>query len=89
MRNGAAPGTITIGAFSFTNGSSTYAVTLGKDGTLVGTKDGQAWKTWQLSVASSPASTDTGAAAALQTFTALNAQNAAGEKPLSHLYVST
>lgn len=88
VKNGAAPGAISIGAFSFTNGGSTYAVTPGKVGTLVGTRDGQAWKTWQLSATSSPASTDTGATAALQTLTAFNAQDAAGEKLLSLLNVS-
>jgi hypothetical protein len=48
VKNGAAPGTISVGAFSFTNGGSTYSVTPGANGTLIGTKDGQAWKTWQL-----------------------------------------
>ncbi len=42
VKNGAAPGTISVGAFSFINGGSTYTVTSGKDGMLVGTKDGQA-----------------------------------------------
>lgn len=71
VKKGAAPGTISVGAFSFTNGGSTYAVTPGKDGTLVGTKDGQAWKTWQ----SNSATPNAGTTAALQVLTSLNAQN--------------
>jgi hypothetical protein len=72
VKNGATPGTITVGAFSFTNGGSTYTITPGKDGTLIGTKDGQAWKTWQLTDPTSTTSTDNGATAALQTLTSLN-----------------
>jgi hypothetical protein len=74
VRNGATPGTITVGAFSFTNSGSTYTITPGKDGTLIGTKDGQAWNTWQLTDPTSTASTDNGATAALQTLTSLNTQ---------------
>jgi hypothetical protein len=48
IQNGAAPGTTSVGAFSFTSGGSIYSVTPGANGTLVGTKDGQARKTWQL-----------------------------------------
>jgi hypothetical protein len=43
-----APGSLLIGSFSFQLGGSTYAMTPDKDGNLVGTKDGQAWKTWQV-----------------------------------------
>jgi hypothetical protein len=40
---------ITVAAFSFQSGGSTYAVTPSADGSLIGTKDGKAWNTWQLS----------------------------------------
>ncbi len=49
VNSGAAPGAIGVGAFTFTNGGSTYAVAPGANQSLVGTKDGQEWKTWQLS----------------------------------------
>jgi hypothetical protein len=80
VQNGAGPGTITVAAFSFTGGGATYSVAPGANGTLVGTKDGQAWKTWQLIPTGTPgnlpsaANTDSGAATALQTLTSLNAQ---------------
>jgi hypothetical protein len=45
VQNGAAPGVITVAPFSFTSGGATYSITPGADGTLVGTKDGQAWQT--------------------------------------------
>ena len=88
VQNGAAPGTITVGAFSFTNGGSTYSVTPGANGTLVGTKDGQPWTTWQLIPTDTPgnpgaaANTDSGAAAALQVLTSFNAQSARMQSPL-------
>lgn len=44
---GIAPGTVLVRSFSFTEGGSTYAVTAREDGTLVGTRDGQAWKSWK------------------------------------------
>ena len=81
VKNGAAPGTISVGAFSFTNGGSTYTVTPGKGGTLVGTKDGQAWETWQLDQSGATAG-DAGAAAALKTLAALNEASGTGGKPL-------
>jgi hypothetical protein len=80
VQNGAAPGTITVGAFSFANGGSTYSVTPGANGTLVGTKDGQPWTTWQIIPTDTPgnlpgtADTDSGAATALQALTSLNAR---------------
>jgi hypothetical protein len=80
VQNGAAPGTITVAAFSFTNGGATYSVAPGANGTLVGTRDGQAWQTWQLIPTGTPgnlpsaANTDSGAATAPQTLTSLNAQ---------------
>ena len=88
IKNGTAPGTISVGAFSFTSKGSVYAVTSGKDGTLVGTKDGQAWKTWQLTSQSSATSADAGATAALQALTSLNTQKAPAVKPPTGLNVS-
>jgi len=86
VKNGAAPGTISVGAFSFTNGGSTYSVTPGANGTLIGTKDGQAWKTWQLT---DPAASGTGAATALQALTSLSTQQKpSADKPLSGIDVS-
>lgn len=72
---GAASGTITVGAFSFTSGGSSYAITSGKNGTLIGTKDGQAWKTWERDSSTSPVYVESGATVALQALTALNAQH--------------
>ena len=40
IKSGASAGTIGIGAFSFTHDGSTYAVTLGAEGSISGTKDG-------------------------------------------------
>lgn len=88
-KNGATPGTISVGAFSFTSGGSTYAVAPGANGTLIGTKDGQAWKTWQLTIPADAAGSGTGATAALQTLTSLNAkQEASADEPLSRIDVS-
>ncbi len=47
-RGDAVPSLLSVNNFSFKADGSTYAVTAGKDGALVGTKDGQAWKTWQI-----------------------------------------
>jgi hypothetical protein len=88
-KTGAAPGTISVGAFSFTHGGATYAVTPGADGTLIGTKDGQAWKTWQPTSPADAVSSGTGAAAALQTPTPLTAeQKASADKPPAGIDVS-
>ncbi len=83
VQSGAAPGTITVAAFSFTSGGSTYSVAPGANGMLIGTKDGQAWKAWLLVPTDdtpgnlpSTADTDSGAATALQALTSLNAQSA-------------
>lgn len=40
-------GVISVGAFNFTDGVSSYTVRPDPNGTLVGTKDGQAWLTMQ------------------------------------------
>lgn len=74
VANGATPGTITVGAFSFTDGGSTYSITPGKDGTLIGTKDGAAWQTWQLTGPGNAPVADSGAAAALATLNAIGGQ---------------
>ena len=87
VKTGAAPGAISLGAFTFTNGGSTYGVTPGSDNRLIGTKDGQEWKTWQLA---SPADVaNSGAGAAAEPLAPLNAQHKApGEEPLSGIDVS-
>jgi hypothetical protein len=93
VQNGAAPGTITVAAFSFTSGGSTYSVTPGANGTLVGTKDGQAWQTWQLIPTGAPGNpgntttSDSGAATALQTLASLNAQAASTGQQSSPLNI--
>jgi hypothetical protein len=89
VKNGTAPGTISIGAFSFTSGGSTYAVAPGANGTLIGTKDGQALKTWQLTNPADTTGSGTGAAAALQTLTSLNTQyERSGDTPMSGIDLS-
>jgi hypothetical protein len=87
-KNGAAPGTISVSAFTFTNAGSTYTVTHGNNGTLVGTKDGQAWQTWQLTTPYSATSADHGANAALQTLAAVNAKAVPDSKLPSGVDVS-
>ena len=44
----AVPSILTVGAFSFSSGGSTFEVKPDENGNLIGTKDGQAWNTWQL-----------------------------------------
>lgn len=61
--SGLAKHSVLVDSFSFEAGGSTYAVAPGGDGTLVGTRDGQAWKTWRIT----PARIDAEAAAALAT----------------------
>jgi hypothetical protein len=81
VANGAASQAMTVAAFNFTSGGSPYSVAPGANGTLVGTKDGQAWQTWQLSYSgiegntASTISADKGATTVLQTLTSLNAQS--------------
>jgi hypothetical protein len=89
VKNGTAPGTISVGVFSFSSGGSTYAVAPGANGMLIGTKDGQAWKTWQLTNPADTAGSGTGAGAALQTLTSLNAQRErSGDTPMSGIDLS-
>ena len=61
---GQAPGTLKVKSFTFTSGGSSYAVTAKEDGTLVGTRDGEAWKTWKTIPHATRAATDAGAALA-------------------------
>jgi hypothetical protein len=89
IKNGAAPGTISVAAFSFTNGGSTYAVAPGANGTLVGTKDGEYWNTWQLTTPADAVSSGTAAATALQTLTSLTTeQKASADKSVAGIDVS-
>ena len=75
--SGVAPGSLLVDGFSFESGGSTYTVTPGEDGTLVGTRDGQAWKTWRIT----PARADGGAAVALSTLQALVFGHKSGTTP--------
>ena len=60
--------TTTVNAFTFSDGGSTYSVTPSPDGTLIGTKDGQVWDTWQLNNQNpAPSADSAGANVALQT----------------------
>jgi hypothetical protein len=81
VSKGAAPGTITVSAFSFTSSGSTYSVTPGENGTLIGTRNGQPWQTWQLMPTGVPGnlpdSADPAAATALRILTSLNTQKTA------------
>jgi hypothetical protein len=89
VKNGAAPGAFGVAAFSFISGGSTYAVAPGANGTLVGTKDGAYWNTWQLTSPADAVGTGTAAATALKTLTSLTAQqNASADKPVSEIDVS-
>jgi len=63
---GQAPGTLKVKDFTFKSGGSSYAVTAQDDGTLVGTRDGEAWKTWK-TIPSQATRTTTDAGAALAT----------------------
>ena len=65
---------LSVGAFRFTNGGSTYTVTPGKNGTLQGTKDGQYWQSWQVSDPNQANAATSDAAAALKTLTTLSGQ---------------
>ncbi|TPG53667.1 hypothetical protein EAH89_15800 [Roseomonas nepalensis] len=62
---GQAPGTLKVASFAFKSGGSSYAVTAKEDGTLVGTRDGEAWKTWKtIPSHAARAASDAGAALA-------------------------
>jgi len=72
--NGADPATLSVANFSFTNAGSTYSITSGANNTLAGTKDGQAWQTWDLLPSSS---VNTDAAASSSSSVALDVLNSA------------
>jgi hypothetical protein len=89
VKNGAAPGTSGVGAFTFTHGGSAYAVMPGPDGTLVGTKDGHPWKTWHATRPVDAAGAGMGETAASQTLASHTAeQEALDDKPLAGIDVS-
>ncbi|TPG53668.1 hypothetical protein EAH89_15810 [Roseomonas nepalensis] len=63
--------------FTFKAGGSSYAVTAKEDGTLVGTRDGEAWKTWK-TIPSHAARAASDAGAALATLQGILSQSGAG-----------
>lgn len=63
-------GGFAVGEFSFTDAGSTYTVKQWTDGRMVGLKDGQGWKTWQVEPPASSMGGHTGTAVALATLTA-------------------
>lgn len=77
LHGDAVPGLLSVNNFSFKTDGSTYAVTAGKDGTLVGTKDGQAWKTWQITP-NHAGKVNEGAQTALSTLQGLLSQSKPG-----------
>jgi hypothetical protein len=88
-RNGASPAAISVGAFSFTHGGSTYTVTPEADDRLIGTKDGQAWKSWQRGSAADAAGSATGTEANSPAHAPLIAeQKASADEALSGIDVS-
>jgi hypothetical protein len=74
VKSGTARRVISVGAFTFTNGGSTYAVTHGADDRLIGTKDGQEWKTWQVTGAADVLEAGPRAADTLHPVTSLTAE---------------
>lgn len=81
------PSPITVGDFSFSSAGSIYSITNGKDGTLIGMKDGQPWKIWETTDPYSTKEINKGVSVALDTLISLNTQKA-GAKPISALNVS-
>ncbi len=78
-----------IGAFSFTHGGSTYAIVPVADDLLIGTRDGEAWKTWQRANPGDAADAAVATAAGLQALPPLAAeQEMPGDEPLSGIDVS-
>lgn len=77
----AVPSLLSVNNFSFKSDGSTYAVSAGKDGTLVGTKNGQAWKTWQITP-SHAGKVNEGAQTALSTLQGLLSQSKPGSSSL-------
>ncbi len=58
-------GSFAVSDFSFTDAGSTYTIKRETDGRMVGLKDGQGWKTWQVEPPASSIGSGTGAATAL------------------------
>jgi hypothetical protein len=79
-----------IGAFTFTHGGSTYAIVPVADDLLIGTRDGEAWKTWQRADPGDAPDAGMATAAGLQAFAPPLAaeQEMPGNEPLSRIDVS-
>jgi hypothetical protein len=79
-----------IGAFTFTHDGSTYAIVPVADDLLIGTRDGEAWKTWQRANPGDAPDAGMATAAGLQAFAPPLAaeQEMPGNEPLSRIDVS-
>jgi hypothetical protein len=78
-----------IGAFTFTHGGSTYAIVPVADDLLIGTRDGEAWKTWQRANPGDAPDAGMATAAALPTLAPLAAeQEMPRGEPLPRIDVS-
>ena len=73
-------GGFAVSDFSFTDAGSTYTIKRWTDGRMVGLKDGQGWKTWQVEPPASSIGSGTGAATALAMLKAQPA-SASGNMP--------
>jgi hypothetical protein len=73
VANGAAPGTLSISAFSFTSGGNNYAVTPGTDGSFIETENGQTLYSFQGRTPDEPSTGSIADAGALEAVTTLNA----------------
>jgi hypothetical protein len=73
VANGAAPGTLSISAFSFTSGGNNYAVTPGANGSFVETENGQTLYNFQGRTPDEPSTGSIADAGALEAVTTLNA----------------
>ena len=88
VKEGVTVSFLKVESFSFNSGGSIYRVTNGKDGVLLGTKDGQYWRRWELNPPSGGAGQNTNASTALQTPIASRNADNASDKPTSTLDVS-
>jgi hypothetical protein len=78
-----------IGAFTFTHDGSTYAIVPVADDLLIGTRDGEAWKTWQRANPGDAHDAGMAPAAGLQALAPLAAeQEMARDGPLPGIDVS-
>jgi hypothetical protein len=78
VANGAAPGTLSISAFSFTSGGNNYAVTPGANGSFIETENGQTLYNFQGRTPDEPSTgsiADTGALQAVATLNAVAAES--------------